>query len=205
MNIFKQTKENITTRQAAEAYGLRVNRNGMTCCPFHNDKHPSMKVDKNFYCFACGAKGDVIHFVEQFFGVSPYEAAKQELLPEAGKLETGKSYREKKAIPFFKKLMDKLFSLHLAYCRLQDKYKQLERECDQIWSKKTNLERRCDALKERVEELEPAVQDYDRIRNFFGIGRIDGILKEMKEQERLKIEAEKERRKLKRKHYRESR
>ena len=77
MNIFKQTKENITTRQAVEVYGLKVNRNGMTCCPFHNDKHPSMKVDKNFYCFACGAKGDVIHFVEKFFGISPYEAAKK--------------------------------------------------------------------------------------------------------------------------------
>lgn len=77
MNIFKKTKEMVTTRQAAEVYGLKVNRNGMACCPFHNDKHPSMKVDKNFYCFACGAKGDVIHFVEKFFGITPYEAAKR--------------------------------------------------------------------------------------------------------------------------------
>ena len=57
MNIFKQTKESITTKQAAEIYGVKVKRNGMACCPFHNDKHPSMKVDKNFYCFACGEKG----------------------------------------------------------------------------------------------------------------------------------------------------
>lgn len=77
MNIFKRIKENVTTIQAAEAYGLKVNRNGMVCCPFHNDRHPSMKVDKGFCCFACGAKGDVIHFVEKFFGVSPYEAAKK--------------------------------------------------------------------------------------------------------------------------------
>lgn len=77
MNIFKQTKESITTKQAAEIYGVKVNRNGMACCPFHNDKHPSMKVDENFYCFACGAKGDVIHFVEKFFGLTSYEAAKK--------------------------------------------------------------------------------------------------------------------------------
>lgn len=77
MDIFKQTKESITTRQAAEMYGVKVNRNGMACCPFHNDKHPSMKVDKNFYCFACGEKGDVIHFVEKFFGIMPYDAAKK--------------------------------------------------------------------------------------------------------------------------------
>lgn len=75
MNIFQKIKESVTTRQAAEVYGLKVNRNGMVCCPFHNDKHPSMKVDKGFYCFACGAKGDVIHFVERLFGISPYEAA----------------------------------------------------------------------------------------------------------------------------------
>lgn len=77
MNIFKQIKESVTARQAAELYGLKVNRNGMTCCPFHNDKHPSMKVDKSFYCFACGEKGDVIHFTEKFFGLSVYEAAKK--------------------------------------------------------------------------------------------------------------------------------
>lgn len=77
MNIFQKIKESVTTRQAAEMYGLRVNRNGMVCCPFHDDKHPSMKVDKGFYCFACGAKGDVIHFVERVYGLSPYEAAKK--------------------------------------------------------------------------------------------------------------------------------
>lgn len=38
MNIFQKIKESVTTRQAAEMYGLRVNRNGMVCCPFHNDK-----------------------------------------------------------------------------------------------------------------------------------------------------------------------
>lgn len=77
MNIFQKIKESVTTRQAAEMYGLRVNRNGMVCCPFHNDKHPSMKVDKGFYCFACGASGDVIHFVERMHGLSPYEAVKK--------------------------------------------------------------------------------------------------------------------------------
>lgn len=49
----------------------------MVCCPFHNDRHPSMKVDKGFYCFGCGEKGDVIHFIEKLYGISPYEAAKK--------------------------------------------------------------------------------------------------------------------------------
>lgn len=46
MNIFQTVKENVTARQAAEQYGLKINRNGMICCPFHDDRHPSMKVDK---------------------------------------------------------------------------------------------------------------------------------------------------------------
>lgn len=77
MNIFQKVKRNVTTRQAAEIYGLKVNRNGMTCCPFHRDRHPSMKVDQGFYCFSCGAKGDVITFTSDYFNLSPLEAAKK--------------------------------------------------------------------------------------------------------------------------------
>ncbi len=47
----------------------------MTCCPFHNDRHPSMKVDERFHCFACGADGDVIDFVSRYHGIRPLEAA----------------------------------------------------------------------------------------------------------------------------------
>ena len=77
MSIFQTVKENVTARQAAEQYGLRISRNGMICCPFHDDRHPSMKVDKGFCCFACGAKGDVITFAADFFHLSPVDAAKK--------------------------------------------------------------------------------------------------------------------------------
>lgn len=77
MNIFQEVKEHVTARQAAERYGLRVRRNGMACCPFHNDKHPSLKIDQNYYCFACGAKGDAVNYVAVLFGVSQFEAAKK--------------------------------------------------------------------------------------------------------------------------------
>lgn len=102
--IFKQVKEAVTARQAAEMYGLHVNRNGMTCCPFHNDKHPSMKVDKGFFCFACGAKGDVVHFVEKFFGISSYEAAKK--LAEDFHVPIKKEKRISKSV-FQKKIVQK--------------------------------------------------------------------------------------------------
>ena len=74
-NVFEAVKQSVTTRQAAEHYGIRVNRNGMCVCPFHNDKNPSMKVDKRFHCFGCQADGDVIDFAARLFGLNSKEAA----------------------------------------------------------------------------------------------------------------------------------
>lgn len=74
-NVFEAVKESVTTRQAAEYYGVQVGRNGMACCPFHDDKHPSMKVDRRFHCFGCQADGDVIDFTARLFGLNSKEAA----------------------------------------------------------------------------------------------------------------------------------
>ena len=75
MNVFEAVKQSVTTRQAASFYGIRVGRNGMACCPFHNDRTPSMKVDNRFYCFGCGASGDVIDFAASLHGLGKREAA----------------------------------------------------------------------------------------------------------------------------------
>ena len=77
MTLFEQVKECVTARQAAEHYGIKVKRNGMACCPFHKDRHPSMKADKIYHCFACGVGGDAIDFTARLFGISQYEAAKK--------------------------------------------------------------------------------------------------------------------------------
>ena len=74
---YAHIKQSITTRQAAESFGIPVNSRGMAVCPFHNDHHPSMKVDDNFYCFGCGATGDVITFTSRLFGISPASAARK--------------------------------------------------------------------------------------------------------------------------------
>ena len=78
MNIFETVKAAVPVRQAAEHYGLKVSRNGMACCPFHNDRHSSLKLNEEyFFCFGCGAKGDVIDFAAQMFDLSSYEAAQR--------------------------------------------------------------------------------------------------------------------------------
>ncbi|MGF0093979.1 CHC2 zinc finger domain-containing protein [Lachnospiraceae bacterium SGI.066] len=78
MSIYEFVKANVTVPQAAEHYGVEVQRNGMCRCPFHDDRHPSMKLNKDyFYCFGCGAHGDVIEFTARLFGLGSYEAAKK--------------------------------------------------------------------------------------------------------------------------------
>ena len=78
MRIFEIVKENVNLREAAELYGIDVNRYGKALCSFHNDRHPSLYVaDDHYYCFACGEHGDVIDFVSRLFQLSPYDAARK--------------------------------------------------------------------------------------------------------------------------------
>lgn len=77
MNIFEEVKQHITARQIAEHHGIQIKRNGMCCCPFHPDKNPSMKVDKNYHCFGCGVGGDAIDMMARLENISQYEAVKQ--------------------------------------------------------------------------------------------------------------------------------
>ena len=78
MNLFQNVKYGVSCREAAERYGVSVNRQGKALCPFHNDRHPSLYVaDDHYYCFACGEHGDVIDFAAKLFGLPLYEAAQR--------------------------------------------------------------------------------------------------------------------------------
>jgi len=78
MTMYETIKAAVPMRQAAEHYGLKTSRNGMACCPFHHDRHPSMKLNADyFFCFGCGAKGDVIDLVARLYDLSGYEAVQK--------------------------------------------------------------------------------------------------------------------------------
>ena len=104
MGLFTQIKMAVSVKEAAEYYGLEVNRGNMTRCPFHADRTPSMKLNEDyFYCFGCGACGDVIDLAARLFSLSGYDAAKK-LATDFGmteqkpsilaKLQRGKSQAE---------------------------------------------------------------------------------------------------------------
>ena len=104
MNLFEAVKAAVTPRMAAERYGLPIQQGGMVCCPFHADRTPSMKLNEDyFYCFGCGATGDVIDLAARLFDLSKYEAV-QKLAADFGisgekpsvlaKLKRGKTQAE---------------------------------------------------------------------------------------------------------------
>ena len=138
MNIFQEVKSYVTARQAAEQYWIRVGRNQMACCPFHDDHHPSMKIDTNYYCFACGAKGDVIGLTAGLFGLSPYEAARKLIedfqLPVTAEKcqERRKKYRNRNPVSVKEKMTDwhrhavKVLTDYLSWIRFWKRFYGLE-------------------------------------------------------------------------------
>ncbi len=77
-NVFSEIKSRLAMPEVARFYGLEMSRVGMACCPFHEDKTPSLKVyDDHFYCFGCGATGDQTGFVAKLFGLRQIDAEKK--------------------------------------------------------------------------------------------------------------------------------
>jgi len=78
MNRIETIKAAVSPADAAKRYGLKVGRNGMARCPFHDDHHPSLRLyDDHFYCFACAAHGDVIDLTAKLLGIPVPEAIRR--------------------------------------------------------------------------------------------------------------------------------
>ena len=141
MNVFEAVKQSVITRQAAERYGIKVNRNGMCVCPFHNDKNPSMKVDRRFYCFGCGATGDVIDFVSRLHGIGSKEAALMLAQDFSIPYEDGRNAGKPPIRPRLRRETE------------EQKFKRMERHCFRALSDYYHL------LRRRKEEYAPRQPD----------------------------------------------
>lgn len=83
-SIFEDVKQQLNIQQVVEHYGFKVNRARQFVCPFHNDHKPSASIKNDyFYCFVCGAGGDLITFTAKYLGLSNLEACR-ELVKEFG-------------------------------------------------------------------------------------------------------------------------
>lgn len=60
-----------------KAAGIERQANGKYLCPFHDEKTPSMSINRgenHFYCFGCGAGGDPIRFLQDYEGMDFVDA-----------------------------------------------------------------------------------------------------------------------------------
>ncbi|MGX8711698.1 MAG: CHC2 zinc finger domain-containing protein [bacterium] len=129
MNVFEAVKQSVTTRQAADMYGVKIRRGGMACCIFHEDRTPSMKVDNRFHCFGCGADGDVIDFVAQLYGLGSKQAA-EKIAADYGISYDSKSHsppkpakRKQSPEQQFKEQENRCFRVLCDYLHLLEKWK----------------------------------------------------------------------------------
>lgn len=77
-DIFAEIRNAVPMQDIAKFYGLQISRSGMACCPFHDDKTPSLKIyPDHFYCFGCSESGDGTGFVAKLFRISQLEATKK--------------------------------------------------------------------------------------------------------------------------------
>lgn len=69
MKYWEEIINKVSIADAMSLYAsLRPNRANFVCCPFHNEKTPSMKLsEKGYYCFGCHEHGNVISFVMKYF------------------------------------------------------------------------------------------------------------------------------------------
>ena len=127
-SVFEAVKGSVTVWEAAQMYGIEVNRSGMACCPFHDDKNPSMKLNEEyFYCFGCGATGDVIGLTARLYNLSPKEAA-EKLAQDFGLIYDSQApprrnyVRQKTEAQKFKESRDHAFRILADYFHLLRKW-----------------------------------------------------------------------------------
>lgn len=163
-NIFKTVKENVSTAEVAERYGIDVRRKGLRLvgsCPFHADKSPSFYIfpDGGWRCFGCSAGGgDSISLVAKIHGISQYSAAvriaEDFKIPTPGRLRPAE--REEYEIAITEKRLR----------RELDKW--FKREENRVYKNLSAARRACDRLTRRIRTEE----DLDEIGPVYHISEI---------------------------------
>ena len=109
-----------------------------------------------------------------------YSADPEEVLPEAGTLETGKTYREKKAKPLIKKIVVVLRSVYRAYLDLSRKFSDMQKSYDRAWSKVNLLTARVEELWNENKVLREKLGDFNRVERALGRDTVEMIVQREK-------------------------
>lgn len=126
-----------------------------------------------------------------------YSDDPDEVLPEAGTLETGKSYREKKAKPLIKKIVTVLRSVYRAYLDLSRRFSEMQRSYERVWSKVNSLTARVEELWNENRMLRENLGDFERVKGALGHDTVEKIVQAERQREQvLKEQKRAQRRKI---------
>ena len=107
----------------------------------------------------------------------------EEILPEAGTLESAKSYREKKAKPLLAKIVKVLRSLYRAYIDLKGKFDRLQGDYGRVRESNARLSDRLQEVKLENKALRQVSADYERVKRAFGPEQVEAVVQADKQRE----------------------
>lgn len=128
-----------------------------------------------------------------------YSDTPDEVLPEAGTLETGKSYREKKAKPLIKNIVTVLRSVYRAYLDLSRRFSDMQKSYERAWNKVNSLTARVEELWNENRMLRENLGDFERVKGALGQDTVETIVREERQREQaIKEQKRAQRRKMNR-------
>ena len=123
-----------------------------------------------------------------------YSQRPEEWVPEAATFETGKSYREKKAMPLIQKLVKVLFALHRKYWEVKDERDKYLHFYQDEKKATHHLSQRLKEVKAENEQLYAMKRDFRRVWNYFGAEKMQQVIGLMREQEQTADRSQKKNR-----------
>ena len=139
----EEIKQSHSMREIVESYRIKVNRSGMCCCPFHKEKHPSMKVYKDScYCFVCNKQWDIFSFIQDMDNIGFKDVflsmggTYQKLKKNASDVAKSRREIEHEAKKFERKQQDEIMMIVAGYLfLLEQRFKQVPdiSEQDENW------------------------------------------------------------------------
>ena len=131
-----------------------------------------------------------------------FSADPEQTLPEAAVMESAKSYREKKAKPLVKKIVQVMRSVYSAYLDISNKFTKLQVAYNRERSGNERLTNRLEEVLEENRELRIVAADFGRVKAVIGSEQVNAVINRAKQQERIEAE---QKRAARRKHNREAR
>ena len=131
-----------------------------------------------------------------------YSYDPEEVLPEAGTLESGKSYREKKAKPLIGKIITVLRAVYREYLSVSNRFEKLQDAYNREQDRNKRLKNRLEESLGENRELRTIATDFGRVRTVMGAEQVNAVIDRAKQQEQIDA---KQKRAVRRKHSREAR